>query len=75
MIKKIEKLIESYESKVKLKTDSISKINSMISDSIAGETESDIEDLKEEKTNAIHDRNMFINFISDLKKTLQLSYK
>ena len=67
---KTQKLIEEYESKVLRIDESISKIIELIRKGRKGDTSIDMDDLREEKANANSRRQIYIQFIADLK-TLQ----
>ena len=65
-----QKLIKEYESKVLRIDESIAKIIELIRKGRKGDTSIDMDDLREEKANANSRRQIYIQFIADLK-TLQ----
>jgi|TARA_B110000908_G_C10105763_1_gene380694 hypothetical protein len=67
---KTQKLIKEYESKVLRIDESIAKIIELIRKGRKGDTSIDMDDLREEKANANSRRQIYIQFIADLK-TLQ----
>jgi hypothetical protein len=67
---KTQKLIKEYESKVLKIDESIAKIIELIRKGRKGDTSIDMDDLREEKANANSRRQIYIQFIADLK-TLQ----
>ena len=67
---KTQKLIKEYESKVLRIDESIAKIIELIRTGRKGDTSIDMDDLREEKANANSRRQIYIQFIADLK-TLQ----
>lgn len=64
---KAQKLIKEYESKVLRIDESIAKIIELIRKGRKGDTSIDMDDLREEKANANSRRQIYIQFIADLK--------
>tara|TARA_R110000851_G_scaffold44245_2_gene108915 strand:- start:4277 stop:4483 length:207 start_codon:yes stop_codon:yes gene_type:complete len=62
-----QKLIKEYESKVLSLDNVISKIIELIRKGRKGDTSIDMDDLREEKANANSRRQIYIQFIQDLK--------
>ena len=64
---KTQKLIKEYESKVLRIDESIAKIIELIRKGRKGDNSIDMDDLREEKANANSRRQIYIQFIADLK--------
>lgn len=67
----VDKLIKQYQEKIQVKDAAIAKIRQMIRDARNGETQSDIEDLTEEKNNAQRDRQLYFQFVKDLEDLIE----
>ena len=66
---KVKTLIEKYLEKIQVMEDSITVIKAMI-DAMKGDTNSDIEDLREEMAIANTDIRMYSKFIKDLENLI-----
>tara|TARA_R110000737_G_scaffold262189_1_gene270288 strand:- start:13 stop:225 length:213 start_codon:yes stop_codon:yes gene_type:complete len=66
-MKNIDKLIKDYESKVERIDKSIHQIIELIRKGRKGDTSIDMDDLREEKSNANSNRQIYIQIIVDLK--------
>tara|TARA_R110000824_G_scaffold398276_1_gene602172 strand:+ start:51 stop:263 length:213 start_codon:yes stop_codon:yes gene_type:complete len=66
-MKNIDKLIKEYESKVTRIDKSIHQIIELIRKGRKGDTSIDMDDLREEKSNANSNRQIYIQIIVDLK--------
>ena len=66
-MKNIDKLIKEYESKVERIDKSIHQIIELIRKGRKGDTSIDMDDLREEKSNANSNRQIYIQIIVDLK--------
>ena len=66
-MKNIDKLIKEYESKVARIDKSIHQIIELIRKGRKGDTSIDMDDLREEKSNANSNRQIYIQIIVDLK--------
>ena len=64
MLKTLNELIVKYENKIKSCNETIEVIEKALDDK---ETASDLEDLEEERVTAYMIRNLFHNFLMDLK--------
>ena len=64
---KVKKLIKQYQEKIQKQDEVISIINGMIKEAQKGETNTDLEDLGEERANAKRDRQLYFQFVKDLE--------